>query len=255
MRGWNISFRAAAFSISMLSATALLSSTAIAATTHGTDNHHSTIASHSSTPAKPIQRHLAEKHLTTPSGAAVHHVMESNNKPAAPLSKRGLTKGAKAQYVRRSTLQCVPFARAASGIELKGNAANWWDAASGNYARGAAPEMGSVLNFRATRGMRLGHVAVVTNVVSSREIMIDHANWAGPGASKGGVSRGMSVIDVSPDNNWTQVRVSLGNDNYGSVYPTYGFIYDRPDNGVFVMNNQSQGGYDEVAEAPSRAVR
>jgi hypothetical protein len=96
---------------------------------------------------------------------------------------------------------------------------------------------------------------VVTNVVSSREVMIDHANWAGPGASKGGVSRGMSVIDVSPDNSWTQVRVSLGNDNYGSVYPTYGFIYDRPDNGVFVLNTANQNRFDEVAEAPSRAIR
>ena len=61
----------------------------------------------------------------------------------------------------------------------------------------------------------------------------------------------MSVIDVSPDNSWTQVRVSLGGEGkYGSVYPTYGFIYDRPDNGVFAMNNQATGNLDEVAELP-----
>ena len=85
----------------------------------------------------------------------------------------------------------MPFARAASGIELKGNAANWWDAAAGVYERGSRPEAGSVLNFRANGRMRLGHVAVVTDVVGSREIEIDHANWAGPGVTKGGVSRGI----------------------------------------------------------------
>jgi len=49
----------------------------------------------------------------------------------------------------------VPFARAATGIDLKGNAVNWWDAASGVYARGETPEPGSVMNFRATGHMRL----------------------------------------------------------------------------------------------------
>jgi surface antigen len=250
MRGWQHSFRAAAFIISALTISALLSSTALAALPNASD----------STPAKPIPTHPAavSKTVSPAKTLPVRHAMDTSpvQKKAPPSkqtpSKQTLPKGAKAQYVRRPTLQCVPFARAASGIELKGNAANWWDAASGNYARGQAPEVGSVLNFRATRGMRLGHVAVVTRIVSTREIEIDHANWAGPGASKGGVSRGMSVIDVSPDNTWSQVRVSLGdNGNYGSVYPTYGFIYDRPDNGVFVLNNANQTRFDEVAEAPS----
>jgi len=129
-------------------------------------------------------------------------------------------------------ISCVPFARQASGIELKGNAANWWDEADGIYARGSTPELGSVLNFRANSSMRLGHVAVVSAVINSREIEIDHANWAGPGAGNGGISRNMSVIDVSPDNDWTAVRVGLGHTGqYGSIYPTYGFIYDHKDTG------------------------
>jgi surface antigen len=184
------------------------------------------------------------------------------------LPKHGFSKTGKARYAMRGGysygsygygggLQCVPFARAASGIELKGNAANWWDAAAGVYDRGSRPEPGSVLNFRAIGRMRLGHVAVVAAVVNSRTIEVDHANWAG---SYGGVSRGVSVVDVSPNNDWSEVRVAMGhNGELGTgVYPTYGFIYDRPDSGTMLANNtrarrslpvQSD---DEVAEAPAR---
>lgn len=128
-------------------------------------------------------------------------------------------------------LQCVPYARTVSGIELAGNAWTWWDEATGVYARGARPEQGSVLAFRSNGRMRLGHVAVVADVINSREIEIDHANWGGPGA----VSKGTVVVDVSANNDWTAVRVEMGrNGEFGSVYPTYGFIYDRADTGVMV---------------------
>ncbi len=131
-------------------------------------------------------------------------------------------------------LQCVPFARANSGIELVGNANTWWNNAEGVYQRGAKPEVGSVLNFRANGIMRMGHVAVVSAVVDSRNIEIDHANWSGPGD----IRRNISVVDVSPLNDWTAVRVALGRSGeFGSVYPTYGFIYDRPDGGSLIANN------------------
>jgi hypothetical protein len=43
------------------------------------------------------------------------------------------------------------------------------------------------------------------------------------------------VVDVSEANDWSAVRVGLGRSgDFGSVYPTYGFIYDRPDNSVEV---------------------
>ncbi len=196
------------------------------------------------------------------------------------LSASKFTKTGKVRYAVAygggGGISCVPFARAASGIDLKGNATAWWDAADGVYARGARPEAGSVLNFRATGRMRLGHVAVVAAVVDSRQVIIDHANWAGPGASKGGISRGIPVMDVSENNDWTAVRVGLGRSgDYGSVYPTYGFIYDRPDRGTMLANTMASPGatsatryaagtnlisaasYDEVAEAPAprRALR
>jgi hypothetical protein len=137
------------------------------------------------------------------------------------------------RFATEGVLQCVPFARENSGIELTGNAATWWYNADGIYERGSRPEVGSVLNFRATRHMPLGHVSVVTNVLNSRTIELDHANWSSPGQ----ITRDISAVDVSELNNWSAVRVEVGQtDYYGSVYPTFGFIYDRPDRGTMVAS-------------------
>ena len=131
-------------------------------------------------------------------------------------------------------ISCVPFARSDSGISVAGNAWQWWDHAAGIYARGEVPEPGSVLAFRSNPKMRLGHVAVVSRVINAREVEIDHANWWGPGM-RGGIAHNVPVVDVSEANDWSAVRVGLGRSgDFGSVYPTYGFIYDRPDNGVEV---------------------
>jgi len=123
-------------------------------------------------------------------------------------------------------IQCVAFAKTASDVMLHGNAADWWYNAQGVYARGKAPEAGSVLSFSATRRMPLGHVAVVKSIEDSRTIVIDQSHWA-----QRGISRNVHVIDVSPNNDWSAVRVALnGNrDAYGSIYPTHGFIYGRPE--------------------------
>ena len=170
---------------------------------------------------------------------------------------------------RSGGLSCVPFARMESGIAVGGNAWQWWGNAAGTYARGATPEPGSVLAFRANGRMRLGHVAVVARVLNSREVLIDHANWPS-GGGRGGVSQSIPVVDVSDNNDWSAVRVSLGSGDFGSVYPTYGFIYDRPDTGIVearrgsaseqvaelnpaprdLRNTSPARGYTEVAEAP-----
>ena len=128
-------------------------------------------------------------------------------------------------------ISCVPYARQVSGIIIPGNAWQWWNHAEGVYARGDRPETGSVLNFRANGRMQLGHVAVVTQVVNAREIRVDQANWPRDGYY-GRVTHNMAVVDVSEANNWSAVRVQLGrSSDFGSVYPTYGFIYNRPDPG------------------------
>ncbi len=129
---------------------------------------------------------------------------------------------------RLPVLQCVAFAKEASDVQLSGNAVDWWDNAAGVYARGQRPEPGSVLSFQANGRMRLGHVAVVSDVVDSRTIIIDQSHWASRG-----ISRNISVVDVSENNDWSAVRVAMG-DTYGSIYPTNGFIYPRADAGHII---------------------
>ena len=58
-------------------------------------------------------------------------------------------------------LECVPFARAVSGIEIRGNANRWWQLAAGKYQRGRRPEEGAVLVMRGYNTNRRGHVAGV----------------------------------------------------------------------------------------------
>ncbi len=119
------------------------------------------------------------------------------------------------------TLDCVPYARQVSGVQLYGDAAAWWDQADGRYAKGPAPVPGGVLVFRRSGRLPYGHVAVVRRQVSPREITVDQANWV-----HRRVTIGEPVVDVSGANDWSQVRVwwqptgALG----VTTYQTYGFI-------------------------------
>lgn len=120
-------------------------------------------------------------------------------------------------------LQCVPYARQVSGIEIRGNAHTWWSQADGLYERGDAPEVGSVMSFKSIRSMPLGHVAMVSKIVSDREVLLDHANWS----RRGGIERNVLAIDVSDKGDWSKVRVWYGPiGGLGTtVYPVNGFIY------------------------------
>ncbi|MEP9400953.1 CHAP domain-containing protein [Sphingomonas sp. VNH70] len=123
--------------------------------------------------------------------------------------------------------QCVPFARAASGIQIYGDAWTWWDQAAGRYPRGHEPKVGAVLAFAKTQRLPLGHVLVVSRVVEPRVAMVTHANWSRINGVRGGVEQDVTVFDVSRKGDWTRVKVwyrdsqGLG----GSEYPTHGFIY------------------------------
>ncbi len=78
--------------------------------------------------------------------------------------------------------------------------------------------------FARTRGMQSGHVAVVREIVSDREMIIDHANW---GNARGRVANGVRVIDVSDRGDWSKVRVwhTASNVMGSKVYPISGFVY------------------------------
>ena len=123
--------------------------------------------------------------------------------------------------------QCVPFARLVSGIQIFGDARTWWDQATGKYEKGYAPKSGAVLVFKPTGKMTRGHVAVVSQVLTDRVAQITHANWSRIGGTRGQVEKDVTVIDVSPSGDWSQVKVwyESAGDLGGTVYPTYGFIY------------------------------
>lgn len=80
------------------------------------------------------------------------------------------------------------------------------------------------MSFKATRGMSLGHVAVVSDIASDREIYVNHANW-----KRNQVSLKMGVKDVSKNNDWTLVRVESQPGQYGRPYPVNGFIHPNVD--------------------------
>lgn len=119
--------------------------------------------------------------------------------------------------------QCAPYAREISGIQIFGNANTWWSQAQGRYERGDIPRVGAVLAFASTGRMRLGHVAMVSAIVSDREILLTHANWS----RRGGVETNVRAVDVSDAGDWSRVKVWYGpNGGLGtSSYPTKGFIY------------------------------
>ncbi|MBW8754399.1 MAG: CHAP domain-containing protein [Sphingomonadales bacterium] len=162
-----------------------------------------------------------------------------------------------------SYLQCVPYARAVTGIRIYGDAYTWWDQAEGHYARGREPRVGAVMAFRPHGNMRLGHVAAVSDVIDSRTVLLRHANWSPINGRRGQIEDNVRAVDVSPDNDWSQVRVwfapiqALG----GTAWPVTGFIYNQKPGG---RNPDLQSGepvqlvratpYKERSDMPAAAV-
>ena len=122
----------------------------------------------------------------------------------------------------RHRLSCVPYARAVSGLNLSGDAKYWWARARNLYARLTTPVEDAVMVFSGSHRLRHGHVAVVTAIVSPREIRVDQANWQ----NHGEIDHATPVLDVSPDNDWSRVRVwDIATHSFGThVYAISGFI-------------------------------
>lgn len=127
----------------------------------------------------------------------------------------------------------MPYARALSGVQIRGDAHTWWEQASGKYDRGNRPKIGAVMAFPPHGNMRLGHVAAVRRIIDDRNILISHANWSTIDGVRGHIEEDVRAVDVSPGNDWSAVRVwytpnaALG----GTAWPVHGFIYPvrRPD--------------------------
>jgi hypothetical protein len=163
--------------------------------------------------------------------AAPKPAPEAVSVPVPPPPRQQTTPLASLQTYRVSPgigTQCVPYARARSGIKIFGDAYTWWNTAEGQYARGNLPLVGSVLVLSKTKRLRRGHLGVVTAIVSEREIRLDHANWQ-PDA----IITNMAVMDVSPANDWTQLRFWNKDARvWGAVYPASGFVYNLADKGT-----------------------
>ena len=143
---------------------------------------------------------------------------------APPRASRPAMDASMARMVTPAApLQCVPFARETTGLAIRGNAWTWWDAAEGRYRRSGKPAVGSVLVWTRTGRLRLGHLAVVTALLDNRTVLVDHANWL----NRGRIHRNTPVVDVSPRNDWSAVRVwyTPGNTLGTRSYATRGFIY------------------------------
>lgn len=151
--------------------------------------------------------------------------------------------------------QCVPFARLISGIQIFGDAYTWWQQALGKYETGFTPKSGAVLCFKPTQRMRLGHVAVVSQVLTDRIIQITHANWSPIEGSRGKVEKDVTLVDVSPSGDWSQVKVwyDPNRDLGGSTYQTYGFIYQDSKAKVIAASGLSNAENTAIAVAQSAA--
>jgi hypothetical protein len=122
----------------------------------------------------------------------------------------------------RSRLQCVPFARQESGVEIYGNANTWWTQARGRYETTSDPSEGAVMVLRGYATENRGHVAVVKEVVSPRLVIVDHANWLNAGE----ITRDVPIRDVSAAGDWSQVQVwHVPGRQWGArTYNVQGFI-------------------------------
>ena len=149
--------------------------------------------------------------------------------------------------------QCVPFARLISGVQIFGDAWTWWQQAAGRYETGFTPRAGAVLCFKPTARMRLGHVAVVSQVLTDRVVQITHANWSPIEGSRGKVEKDVTVIDVSDSGDWSQVKVwyDPNRDLGGSTYATHGFIYPDATARMFAASGitRFQNGAISVAQS------
>ncbi len=81
--------------------------------------------------------------------------------------------------------------------------------------------------------MPAGHVAMVSRVVSEREVLLTHANWS----YRGGIEHDVRAVDVSPNNDWSDVKVWYGpignlgkrsNAARGFIYPSKSTLSEKP---------------------------
>ena len=181
--------------------------------------------------AAAIGLHAGEAHALTPMSLdlAVDPSLTEAPSNFATLAPRAFERAPDEAYEptarianSRAGLQCVPFAREESGVEIYGNANTWWSQARGRYETSAEPNEGAVMVLRGYATENRGHVAVVKEIVSPRLVIVDHANWLNTGE----ITRDVPIRDVSPEGDWSQVQVwHVPTRQWGvRVYNLQGFV-------------------------------
>ncbi|WP_409035525.1 CHAP domain-containing protein [Novosphingobium sp.] len=163
------------------------------------------------------------------------------------------------------SLQCVPYARTVSGIQIYGDAHTWWGQAAGKYARGDRPKVGAVMAFKPYGRMELGHVAAVSQIIDSRTVLLRHANWSLINGARGQIENDVRAVDVSEGNDWSKVRVwfapiqGIG----GTAWPVQGFIYnEKPGSRSMLLKPEKQsaprktdGAMAKVSPGPVKGIK
>ena len=76
-----------------------------------------------------------------------------------------------------------------------------------------------------------GHVAVVSGIIDTRHITVNHSNWGDNRGRRKVLYHAMPVEDISARNDWTRVKFWNYEKNvYGFPYAAKGFIYNTPPN-------------------------
>jgi surface antigen len=127
-------------------------------------------------------------------------------------------------------INCVQFVERTTQMALHGNAWQWWESAADQYARGRQPRPKAVMVFAKGGRLRFGHLAIVTSQLDRRTVLVDHANWSPSGGRRGRIEYAVRIVDVSPANDWSQVRVWYGptSDIGQTIYAVHGFVYPSP---------------------------
>jgi hypothetical protein len=162
----------------------------------------------------PLPKHLEAKVAPQPKLILAEMTLPHLPAPRA-LAAPSVEKGGKRLF-------CVEFARNLSGLNIFGDAKYWWDRAKTAYARATHPLEEAVMVFSGSSRLKRGHLAVVSQIVSPREIRVEQANWL----NRGEIDHATPILDVSENNDWSKVRVwDVPSKQFGTrVYPISGFI-------------------------------
>lgn len=135
-------------------------------------------------------------------------------------------------------IQCVPYAREQSGLQIYGDAHTWWHQAKGKYERSQTPKVGAVMVLSKTTKLKYGHLAVVTKILGPHEIEVTHSNWGNTRERRCVIYNNMRVQDISRTKDWSVARFwNYEIDAFGLPYAVSGFIYPPQDMRVSFLKN------------------